>query len=69
MVYQTDRLKEGTYGCWGGDGGGVLEEGTGREFGMSVCTLLYVTRVTSKDPLYSTGSSAQSSVTAQKEKE
>ena len=53
----------------GGEMEGVLEEGTGREFGMSVCTLLYVTRVTSKDPLYSTGSSAQSSVTAQKEKE
>jgi len=47
---ETHRFREGTYGC-------------GREmvkkFGMVIYTLLYLKRITNKDLLYSTWSSAQ----------
>ena len=39
------------------------EEGTFREFGMHMYTLLYLKWITSKDLLYSTGNSAQYYVT------
>ena len=35
------------------------EEGTVREFGIDMYTLLYLKWITNKDPLYSTGNSAQ----------
>ena len=50
----TDR--KWTYGCWG--------EGIVRDFGMVMYTLLYLKRITSKDLLYSTWSSAQCCVAA-----
>ena len=39
-------------------------EGVVREFWMDVHTLLYLKWITNKDPLYSTGNSAQDYVTA-----
>ena len=39
------------------------EEGTVREFGTDMCTLLYLKWITNKDLLYSTGNSAQYYVT------
>ena len=45
------RFRELTYGCQG--------EGIVREFGKVVYTLLDLKWVTNKDPLYSTGNSAQ----------
>ena len=50
----TDR--KWTYGCWG--------EGIVRDFGMVMYTLLYLKRITNKDLLYSTWSSAQCYVAA-----
>ena len=57
-----DRLtdREQTYGCWGEEGG----EGIIREFGIDVCTLLYIKWATNKDPLDSTGAPAQGYVAA-----
>ena len=52
---QTHRLREGSYGCQReGYGGGIV-----MEFGMDLCILLYLKWITNKDPLYSTGNSAQ----------
>ena len=48
---ETHRLRKQTYGCWG--------EGIVREFGMDMCTLLYLKWITNKDLLYSTWNSAQ----------
>ena len=39
-------------------------EGIGRECGMGIYTLVYLKDITNKDLLYSTGNSAQCSVTA-----
>ena len=39
-------------------------EGIVREFGMDMCTLLYLKWITNKDLLYSTGISAQCQVAA-----
>ena len=39
-------------------------EGVVREFGIDMYTLLYSKRITNKDPLYSTGNSAQCYVAA-----
>ena len=36
-----------------------MGEGVGREFGMDMSTLLYLTQITNKDLLYSTWNSAQ----------
>ena len=55
---QSYRLREGTCGYWK-EG---WEEGTVRESGMDMDTLLYLTWRTSKDLLDSTGNSAQYSV-------
>ena len=52
---ETHRFREKKYGCW--------REGTVREPGMDVDTLLHLTWRTSKDLLDSTGDSAQYSVT------
>ena len=49
------RLREQTYGYWGKG----WREGTVREFGMDMYTLLYLKWVTNKDLLYSTWNSAQ----------
>ena len=57
---QPHRLREGTSGCRGEEWG----EGTVREFGMDMDTLLYLTWRTSKDLLHSTGNSAQCHVAA-----
>ena len=57
---ETHRLREWTYGCRVGWG----REGTVREFGMIMYTLLYSKWPTNKDILYSTGNSAQSYVAA-----
>ena len=47
---QTQKLREGTYGCQGkGWGKGIV-----REFGMDMYTLLYLKWITSKNLLYST---------------
>ena len=48
------------YGCWA-EG---WREGIVREFGMDMCTFLYLKWVTNKDLLYSAGNSAQSYVAA-----
>ena len=40
-----------------------MGEGLVKEFGMDLCTLLYLKWITNKDPLYSTGHSAQCYVT------
>ena len=45
------------------------EEGIVREFGMDMCTLLYLKWITNKDLLYSTGNSAQCYVVAWREGE
>ena len=56
---QTHRLREQTYGYWGeGCGGGIV-----REFGIDMYTLLYLKWIINKELLYSTGKSAQYSVT------
>ena len=52
----THRLRERTYGYWAGEG---WREGTVREFGIDMYTLLYLKRITNKDLLYSTGNCAQ----------
>ena len=52
---QTYKLRERTYGCWE-EGCG---EGTVREFGTDMYTLLYLKWITNKDLLYSTWNSAQ----------
>ena len=39
------------------------EEGTAREFGIDMYTLIYLKRIANKDLLYSTGDSAQYYVT------
>ena len=58
---QAYRFRERIYGCqWGRMGG----ERIAREFGMDVHTLLYLKRITNKDPLYSSGNSAPCSVAA-----
>ena len=57
----THRLREGVYGCAGWLGGKWGEERV-KEFGMDMCTLLYLKQVTSNDLLYSTWNSAQSYV-------
>ena len=57
---ETHRLREWIYGCQG-EG---WEEGTVREFGMDMYTLLYLKWIANKDILYSTGSSTQCYVTA-----
>ena len=44
---------------WGSGVGVGGREGIVREFGMDVCTLLYLKWITNKDLLYSTGNSAQ----------
>jgi len=44
---ETHRLREWTYGCWG--------EGTVREFGMDMYTLLYLKRIMNKNLLCSIG--------------
>ena len=44
--------------------GGKKGEGIVREFGMDMCTLLYLKWITSKVPLSSTGNSAQCYVEA-----
>ena len=46
----NSRLREGTYGCRGKDGGGGF-----REFGMDMYALLYLKWITDKDLLYSKG--------------
>ena len=51
---QTDRLRKGTYDCWGKDGEGVV-----REFGMDMYVLLYLKWIANKDLPYSTWNSAQ----------
>ena len=43
---------------------GRVGEGTVREFGINMYTLLYLKWITNKDLLYSTGNSAQCYVTA-----
>ena len=53
---QTPRLRKLTYGCQG--------EGTVREFGSDIYTLLYFKWITNKDLLYSTWNSAQCYVAA-----
>ena len=45
-------------------GAGGWWQGTLREFGMDMYTLLYLKRITKKDLLYSTGNSAQCYVAA-----
>ena len=45
-------------------GAGGWGQGTLKEFGMDVYTLLYLKRITNKDLLYSTGNSAQCYVAA-----
>ena len=57
---QTHRLREGNSGYRGGKGG---RGGIVREFGFNMYTLLYLKWITNKDLLYSTGNSAQYSVT------
>ena len=42
----------------GGEWGRIV-----REFGINIHTVLYVKQITNKDPLYSTGNSAQYYVT------
>ena len=54
-------LREWTYG-YGGWGG--WREGIVREFGIDMYTLLYLKRITNKNLLYSTGTSAQCYVAA-----
>ena len=49
-------LREETYACQGQG----LEKEIVREFEMDKYTLLYLKWITNKDPLYSTGNSAQS---------
>ena len=49
------------YICTRGEGGG---EGIVREYGIDMYTLLYLTGITNKDLLYSTGNSAQCYVAA-----
>ena len=44
--------------------GGRMGEGTVREFGMDMHTLLYLKRITNKDLLYVTGNSVQCYVAA-----
>ena len=56
---ETHRPREGTCGC---RGRGRIGEGIVRESGMDMDTLLCLTWRTSKDPLSSTGKSAQYSV-------
>ena len=46
---QTHRPREWTYGCWGGMGW------KDREFGIDMCTWLYLKWITNKDLLYSQG--------------
>ena len=57
---QDHRLREGTYACQG-EG---LGEGTVKELGMDMSTLLYLKRITYKDLLYNTENSAQCYVAA-----
>ena len=61
----THRLREltcgyraGGLGEESGGGGGIV-----REFGIDMCTLLYLKWITNKDLLYNTGNSAQYNVT------
>ena len=58
---QTHRLRERTYGYWGGEEWG---EGIIREFGIDMYTLPYLKWITNKDLLYSTGNSSQCYVAA-----
>ena len=57
---QTQGLEKWTHGCWE-EGWG---EGTVREFGMDMYTLLYLKCITNKDLLYSTWNSTQCYVAA-----
>ena len=57
-------LRELTSGYGGWSGVEVWREGIVREFGIDMYTPLYLTWVTNKDPLYSTGNSAHYYVTA-----
>ena len=50
---RKDRLGKRTYGCCG------VGEGTVREFGMDMYTLLCLKWITNKDLLYNTWNSAQ----------
>ena len=61
---QIRSLKERTYGYQRGRVGGKV-----REFGIDMYTLLYLKQIINKDLLYSTGNSAQYSVTTQLGKE
>ena len=56
----VDSFREQTYGYWGKG----WREGTVREFGMDMDTLLYLKRITNKDLQYSTKNSAQCYVAA-----
>ena len=53
---KTHRLRKRTYGCWG--------DGTVRDFGNVMYTLLYLKWITNKHLLYSTWNSAQCYVPA-----
>ena len=53
---ETHRLRKPTHGCWG--------EGTVKDFGKVMYTLLYLKWITNKDLPYSTWNSAQCYVAA-----
>ena len=61
LTKQTHRLRERTHGCGEGENGGNAIVG---EFGMDICTQLYLKWITNKDLLYNTGNSAQCYVAA-----
>ena len=48
---ETHRLRKRTHGCWG--------EGTAKDFGMVMYTLLYLKWITNKNLMYSTWNSVQ----------
>ena len=65
LAYETERDSQTQRtNLWFWAGGWGEGEGIVREFGMGMCTLLYLKWIANKDLLYSTGNSAQCQVAA-----